>query len=271
MRSARGRALPKCTGQGIPQGPTTIGDPTRAPAPQPSVPPIIMTTGRSTSAPPCDHTIEQELGFVRIGLARELEAIDTGLRYLLPKPLQPHDALICAPAILAIGLPHPDCRQALVDRCQLAVALELLGIALAVHHQLFDPQADLDALEQTAILAGDYYFARSAQLVTQMRNPPLLDAFAEVLKQASEQHLAHMTDTGSPGFEIVHVLGYHGILCGTWLRPEMKLEGRAIAEAWLALVTGSVPESCHRATFDALHRVVPDQQRERWRFATAVQ
>ena len=215
----------------------------------------IMTSGRSKSALAQGHTIEQELAFVRAGLDRELASIDAGLHYLLPKPLR---------------LPHPDCRRALVNRCQLAVALELLGIALEVHHQLLDPQADLDSLEQSAILAGDYYFARSAQLVTQMRNPQLLDAFAEVLKQASEQHLAHLAESRVPGFETARVLGYHGILCGTWLRPELNLEGLAIAEAWLATLPAKDSEACSRALPHALENIVPDQQRERWQFATTV-
>lgn len=230
----------------------------------------IMTNGRSKSTPAHDHTIEQELAFVRAGLDWELESIDAGLHYLLPKPLRLRGKLVCAPVILAIGLPHPDCRRALVNRCQLAVALELLGIALEVHHQLLDPQADLDALEQTTILTGDYYFARSAQLVTQMRNPQLLDAFAEVLKQASEQHLAHMAESRAPGFETARVLGYHGILCGIWLRPELNLEGIAIAEAWLATLTAKASESYSRIGPHALEDIVPDQQRERWRFATAM-
>ena len=226
-----------------------------------------MTTGPFRSAPVSGHTIEQELDFVRAGLDRELASIDGGLRYLLPKSLQFHGDLVCAPVILAIGLPHPDCRQALIDRCQLAVALELLGIALEVHQLLLEPQADLHSLEQTAILTGDYYFARSAQLVTQMRNPQLLDAFAEVLKQASEQHLARMVESGDPRFETARVLGYHGILCGTCLRPELCLEGPAIAKAWLATLTAKDPEAYGRA---ALQRVVPDQQRERWQFASNV-
>ena len=243
--------------------------PIRAWVPHPLAFRTIMTNGRSKSAPAHGHTIEQELAFVRAGLDWELESIDAGLHYLLPKPSRLRDKLVCAPVILAIGLPHPDCRRALANRCQLAVALELLGIALEVHHQLLDPQADL-ALEQTAILAGDYYFARSAQLVTQMRNPQLLDAFAEVLKQASEQHLAHMAESLAPGFETARVLGYHGILCGTWLRPELNLEGPAIAEAWLATLPAQDPESCSRAHSHALEAIVPVQQRERWRFATAV-
>ena len=229
-----------------------------------------MPHGRSGPAPASAHTIEQELGFVRSGLDRELASIDTGLRYLLPYLLQLRGELVCAPVILAIGLPHPDCHQALIDRCQLAVALELLGIALDVHHQLLEPKDDLDALEQTAILAGDYYFARSAQLVTQMRNPPLLDAFAEVLKQASEQHLARLAEADHSRFETARVLGYHGILCGTWLRPELGLDGLAIAEAWLATLTGKDPELCGSTGPDALQDVVPDQQRERWRFAAGV-
>lgn len=230
-----------------------------------------MTNGRAKSALAHGHNLEQELEFVRAGLDRELVSIDAGLHYLLPKPLWLRGKLVCAPVILAIGLPHPDCRRALVDRCQLAIALELLGIALEIHHQLLDPQADLDSLEQTAILAGDYYFARSAQLVTQMRNPQLLDAFAEVLKQASEQHLAHMAVSRAPGFETARVLGYHGILCGTWLRPELNLDGLAIAEAWLATLAAQDPESCSRARAHALEDIVPDQQRERWRFVTTMQ
>ena len=63
------------------------GRPIRAWVPHPLAFRTIMTNGRSKSVPAHGHTIEQELAFVRAGLDRELESIDAGLHYLLPKTL----------------------------------------------------------------------------------------------------------------------------------------------------------------------------------------
>ncbi|NJN81150.1 MAG: hypothetical protein HC802_01925 [Caldilineaceae bacterium] len=105
--------------------------------------------------------------------------------------------------VLAFGVGEPDTLTLREQRIYLAVALEILYIALQVHKLLFIGAEDGDdgpdkSLVGSTILAGDYCFSRSAQLAAQTNSPRAVDIFAGALRDVSEVHLRRMFSQSSP-------------------------------------------------------------------------
>ena len=87
--------------------------------------------------------------------------------------------------------------QAHRKRIDLAAAIEVLRLALAVHTQLLPVTGDDDApnaplapvdrsLLGSTILAGDYCFSRAAALAARTGSPAVVDIFAQALQRVSE-------------------------------------------------------------------------------------
>lgn len=218
----------------------------------------------SQSRTPATPALAAEMSFVSQELARERRAQDELLARLLPVAQTPGPRLHYAGLILAIGLPRQDSTQALARRCQLALALELLCAALQTHRLLLATAPDASGYtDGAAVLMGDYNFARAAQLVTQLGNPSLLDAFANILKIASERFLASLTEEARP-FHAPSVIAPQGILCGAHLGAHGCQRPALVADAWRALACAEARAARARA-LAALLRVAPAHQAERWR------
>ncbi len=229
--------------------------------------------GHGPSAPPTPHgrthttDMDTELAIVRQVLHTELRSLDSLLAYLLPSSVLADSHLLYSRIILAIGLPQHDTWRALHQRCQLAIALELLGRALQIHHRMLVETAERDIdiadIAGPVILIGDFYFARAAQLVTQLGNPLLLDAFAQVLKKVSEQHLGHKLRCRTQVFNAAAILSTYGIHCGAHL--QVNLDTAGIVRAWQQL-SHAFPATAE-PTADALHPLLaatPPHQHDRW-------
>ena len=220
----------------------------------------------AVSQPDGSRDMETELAIVRQALDTELQSLDLLLAYLLPDAALVSSHLLYTKIILAIGLPQHDTWRGLHQRCQLAIALELLGNALQVHHQMLveTPAPETD-MAGPYILIGDFYFARAAQLVTQLGNPPLLDAFAHILKKISEKHLEHKALGQTKAFNAAAVLSAYGIRCGAHLQADAHLDADRIVCAWQQLphnprvVVASGAETTH-----PLLAVTPPHQHARW-------
>ena len=223
----------------------------------------VATRSQQASIP---KDMATELSTVRQALDLELRSLDSLLSYLLPDSSFVTSHLLYTKIILAIGLPRHDTWRALHQRCQLAIALELLGNALQIHHQMLVETAETDIdLAGPFILIGDYYFARAAQLVTQLGNPPLLDAFAHILKMISEQLLGHKTLGKTHTFNAAAVLSTYGIRCGTHLRADVNLDADLIVQAWQRLAAkSSVVSQSEEDSLHLLLRVTPPHQHSRW-------
>lgn len=212
------------------------------------------------------QALDFELNLVHRGLEQEWETQDALLTYLLTLEQAATAHSLYASVILAVGLPEHDTPRTLAQRCQLAIALELLGTALQVHRLVLVEDGSPDSyLSGTAVLMGDHHFARSAQLVTQLGNPPLLDAFANVLKVASEQYVASLMVRTPEPFNVASVISSMGILCGAHLWEHQGLDLDAILKAWqdLALSVRNAPVSGPSALAPLL-AAVPQHQEVRW-------
>lgn len=223
--------------------------------------PMTDSQSRMSTSP----ALAAEMSLVGRELARERRAQDALLARLLPVAQTLEPRLHYAGIILAIGFPRPDSTQARARRCQLAIALELLCAALQTHRLLLaaEPDAAGGYTDGAAVLMGDYNFARAAQLVTQLGNPSLLDAFANILKIASEQFLASLTEEARP-FHAPSVIAPQGILCGAHLGAHGHQRPALVADAWRALA-GAESRAARDKALAALLRVAPAHQAERWR------
>lgn len=215
---------------------------------------------------PSLSTMEREIQIVRRALARELRSLDSLLAYLAPPRSAAELDLLYGQIILSVGCPGEEGPNTLAHRCQLATALELLAAAILAHcaiaHATFAPASQLAG---AAVLIGDFYFARAAQLVTQIGNPRLLDAFAHVLKIVSQEHLAHKSRGASTAYNAARELSFYGILCGAHLLPDGAVDTNAIAEAWQRLFNALTAAEDWQGPSDHLLRLVPEHQMPRWR------
>ncbi len=211
------------------------------------------------------------MDIVRQALDTELQSLDSLLAYLLPDSVFVSSSLLYTKVILAIGLPQHDTWRALHQRCQLATALELLGNALQVHHRMLveTPVTEID-MAGPFILIGDFYFARAAQLVTQLGNPPLLDAFTYILKKVSEEHLGHKAAGATHPFNAAAVLSTYGIRCGAYLQETAPPAANPVVQTWQQLTHTHRGASVFAA--EAAHpllAVTPPHQHARWQICSA--
>ncbi len=214
--------------------------------------------------PALDLPFKTERQIVHQALQREYSTQDEAFSYLFPGL----DATApFADIILAVGLPRRDTMRHRTIRCQLAIALETLARAQCIHRfkVVADHPTNMD-LVGIAVLMGDHHFARAAQLVTQLANPALLEAFAHVLKMASTQEIASLATGSMPEWSARAALTTYGIQCGTFLSDIDPVEVQRTAAAWQTLATSSYVISAESAIATFLAET-PSHQRGRWRTA----
>ncbi len=219
------------------------------------------------SAPVPDLAFKTERQIVRHALQQEWAAQDEVLAYLLPAAPGLDSTASFADVILAVGLPRKDTRGHRTTRCQLAIALETLAQAQRIHR--LELAADSPSgvhLAGSVVLMGDHYFARAAQLVTQLANPALLEAFAHVLKMASTQEIASLVPVSPPALSPRAAITTCGIQCGAFLADIEPAEVQRTAAAWKVLAT-SAPSVSVESAVAAFLAGVPDHQRARWHIA----
>ncbi len=214
-----------------------------------------------------DSLFDAERQIVRQAMHKEGLAEDEVLAYLLPTEQGPNSAVPFASIILAVGMPPRDTTGHRTARCQLAIALETLAKAQRIHRLKMVVETPPDSfMAGSAVLLGDHHFARAAQLVTQLGNPPLLEAFAHVLKMASTQEVASLVAESCQELRTRAAITTFGIQCGTFLSDIVPGEVTRTVAAWRVLATSSHLVTSETAVAKFLAEV-PKHQIERWRVA----
>jgi len=214
-----------------------------------------------------DLPFRTERQIVHQALQRERAAQDAVLTGLLPMEPDLAAAIPFADVVLAAGLPRQDTVRHRTARCQLAIALETLVQAQRIHRLEMTAGNSSDVyLAGTVVLMGDHHFARAAQLVTQLANPPLLEAFARVLKTASIQEVASLVAKSRPELSTRAAITICGIQCGAFLPDIDPAEVERTAAAGKVLAAPAPPISAAAAVAEFL-TAVPRHQRGRWRIA----
>lgn len=200
-------------------------------------------------------------------MQRERSGQDLILEYLAPRYMGLGEFRPYANVVLAAGFPRADSPVQRTARCQLAIALETLALAQRIHRLKMVTESPTDAtLAGTAVLLGDHHFARAAQLVTQLANPPLLEAFAHVLKIASTQEVASLVAKSDQELETRAAITTFGIRCGAFLPNVEAAEVTCTATAWKKLADPHRRVPAESAVAEFLTKV-PPHQRVRWHFA----
>ncbi len=214
-----------------------------------------------------DLSFKTERQIVHQALQRERAAQDEVLARLLSMEPGLDAAAPFADVILAVGLPRQDTVSHRTARCQLAIALETLAQAQRIHRLEMGAESPSDLyLAGTVVLMGDHHFARAAQLVTQLANPALLEAFARVLKITSTQEVASLMAESQQELPTRAAITTCGIQCGAFLPDIDPAEVERTAAAWKALATPAQSISAE-AALAAFLAEVPSHQRGRWRIA----
>ena len=214
-----------------------------------------------------DLPFKTERQIVHQALQWERAAQDEVLARLLSMEQGLDSTAPFADVILAVGLPRQDTVSHRTARCQLAIALETLVKAQRVHRLEMGAESPSDLYwAGTVVLMGDHHFARAAQLVTQLANPALLEAFARVLKMASTQEVASLVAKSQQELSTRAAITICGIQCGAFLPDIDPAEVERTAAAWKVLATPSQSISAETA-IAAFLAAVPSHQRGRWRIA----
>lgn len=213
--------------------------------------------------------LQNERGVVLSALAREWEGQDEVLTFLYPIDPDVADRFPYSDVVLAAGLPRRDQPAIMRARCQLAAALASLMRALNIHGSMAEA---VDGTDQdragTAVLMGDYHFARAAQLVTQLGSPVLLEAFARVLKGSGVIELQRQLRATPRNVPDPMVTAALGIRCCGFLPGACAEEAARSAEAWLLLARQADCDLEERA-LAAFLDATPPHQRLRWRETAA--
>lgn len=219
---------------------------------------------------------EQELvaGLVE----EELADLPHGLAQLVRSEMS--EERVLAGVVLASAAPAHDSAEALSRRVALAAGLELLQIALNIHRLLLRPSRP-DTIDSYllggTILAGDFCFSRAAVLAARTSHPTVVSVFAELLMELSQAKLRGLIgdacafqDGGSAGERSSLFRGgaqAGGLLAGL---SERKRTSVADFAARLSRCPGQAEEEPFGRSEDALARVLPSHQRERWRTLTSL-
>jgi octaprenyl-diphosphate synthase len=161
-----------------------------------------MTPG-SESLP----VLQEEIDEVRRLLLATLNDLQSPLNELVRSQLGRTYPSIRAAIVLSAGFAEPDNEEHQRQRICLAAALEMLHVALQVHHllvtaSLHHDESRLDAsLIGSTILAGDYCFSRSAQLAAKTDSPHVVELFAEALQVLSEERLRYLFGQAQAPFD----------------------------------------------------------------------
>lgn len=212
-------------------------------------------------------SFQEERQIVQQALLREQTNQDIILAYLVPMVQDLGTNLTYANVILAVGFPQRDTANLRAARCQLAIALESLALAQRIHRLKMVTERPSDTTQAgTAVLLGDHHFARAAQIVTQLANPPLLEAFAHVLKMASTQEVASLVAKSRQELLTRAAITTFGIQCGAFLSEIQSSEVAHTAAAWKELADPQRANPYEVAINHFLSQV-PIHQKERWRTA----
>lgn len=153
------------------------------------------------------ENLQAELDAVQQQLISGIDELYPPLRDLVRSQFKgvmpPHRAAI----VLTAGIGDPDSEDLRAKRILLAAALEMLSIALHIHHLLLantpvngDNTADKSLLG-SIILAGDYCFSRAAMFAARTNNPEVVMLFSHALKVVSEGKLRQYFSKASPSFD----------------------------------------------------------------------
>lgn len=138
----------------------------------------------------------EELESVRQQLQDAIQGLYPPFQDLVRGQLQKAEPLRRAAIVLATGVAEDETtQQALTlrhQRIDLAAALEMLNIALAIHHLLLTNSNNQEAnpnhrsVTGSVILTGDYCFTQSALFAAKTDNVAVVDLFSQTLKRISE-------------------------------------------------------------------------------------
>lgn len=182
---------------------------------------------------------------------------------------------VLAGVVLASAAPARDTSEDESHRVALAVALELLQIALNIHRLLLKPKqtGSIDSfLLGGTILAGDYCFSRAAVLAAQTNHPQVVTVFAELLQELSQANLRRVISMDGFSRDPVSVdereaLFRSGASAGSLLAGLSESEARLVVGYAGSL--GRLRLHDGTKTLDAESEEtldnMPRPQRERWR------
>ena len=175
--------------------------------------------------------------------------------------------------VLSAGYHFPDSPEHRRQRVFLAAGLEMLHVALNIHRLLLAAPAssgshmELDQSEKSfigsTILAGDFCFSRSAQMVAQTGNPKIVAIFAEALQTISEGHLRHLLAGSEAEFDEGQALIYSGALAATELTSLANSDKTLVADAALQLIRQ--PQSPDHDVKTLRIHLLPRPYQDRWR------
>lgn len=145
--------------------------------------------------PTAAQHLQAELTAVQQQLSSAIEELYPPLSELVRAQFKVATPPLRAAIVLTAGVGEPDTEALRENRIFLAAALEMLYIALHIHHLLVmstqtngENAADKSLLG-SIILAGDYCFSRSAILAARTNNPEVVMLFSTALKIVSEGKL----------------------------------------------------------------------------------
>ncbi|MFN8495280.1 MAG: hypothetical protein U0350_47220 [Caldilineaceae bacterium] len=176
-----------------------------------------------------------------------------------------------AAIVLTAGVGDPDSDDLREKRILLAAALEMLYIALHIHHALLtntpvngDKGVDKSLLG-SIILAGDYCFSRAAMLAARTNNPEVVMLFSNALKAVSEGKLRQYFSKTSSSFDENQKLLEAGARAAAVLAhlPEPTREALVALVAALA-ETGISNDSAMQQSAEQLPHTLTSLQKTRW-------
>jgi hypothetical protein len=203
--------------------------------------------------------MSSSIRFLDAGLQHEYEAVHRHLMAALTDLQPPLGVLVQAQldeslsperagAILTAAFGQPDSAQLREQRILLASALEMLHLALCIHHILL--QTNNQDVEQevdktwigSIILAGDYCFSRAAILAAATDKPAVVEIFARALQRVSEDHLRQLFHSTASSPLQNELLIRAGLSAASVLVGRLASEGDSLASAvWALLSEGDAP------------------------------
>ncbi|MBI1298258.1 hypothetical protein GC175_25270 [bacterium] len=191
-------------------------------------------------------SLSQEISDVRAILSGITAELHPALSEFIKDEVRRHTSLRLGAVVLAASFPAEDSTMQRERRINLAAALELLTVALAIHKLLLLSANTRDSVDRAlaggTVLAGDYCFSRAAALAARTENPQVVAIFSELLQQLSEGNLRSLFGSDNDPFDEERVLYESATRAGATLAGLQETQIEATV-AWIGHETADVEES----------------------------
>jgi hypothetical protein len=219
---------------------------------------------------------EHELTDVRRLLASSLNELPPPLRVLVQAQLEQTFSHRRVGVTLAAGVGMAETARLREQRICIAAALEMLYLALGIHHLLLINAAttEVQSLEKSwvgsVILAGDYCFSRSAMLTAQTDHPQVVEIFARSLKVVSEDQVRRWFQAEPLGTAGAHELVHAGLTSAAILAAHPQPIVELVTDLGSRLMrppatNAQEADQSTSALLAALIEQLPVGQQARWR------